>query len=83
MLAAARGAVGVDTGLTHLAAALCVPIVGIYGATDPQATGVLARGPAANLGGLNGFPSPEDVVRALLELGVTASAGDRLASQMP
>jgi heptosyltransferase-1 len=36
------GAVGVDSGLAHLAAALAVPAVTLYGATDPIKTG--ARG---------------------------------------
>ena len=39
MLAGARGVVSVDTGLGHLAAALNVPTVSLYGPTDPKATG--------------------------------------------
>jgi heptosyltransferase-1 len=42
-LAAAAGVVGVDTGLCHLAAALEVPAVTLYGATRPELTGT--RGP--------------------------------------
>lgn len=38
-LARAKGVVAVDTGLAHLAAALNVPSVSIYGATNPQLTG--------------------------------------------
>ncbi|MEJ2060256.1 MAG: lipopolysaccharide heptosyltransferase I [Gammaproteobacteria bacterium] len=38
-IAAARGVVGVDTGLAHLAAALSVPAVILYGATRPALTG--------------------------------------------
>ena len=38
-LATVAGAVGLDTGLTHLAAALEVPCVGLYLATDPARTG--------------------------------------------
>jgi len=38
-LANARGVVGVDTGLMHLAAALAVPGVSLYGPTLPQLTG--------------------------------------------
>lgn len=44
-LAAAELVVGVDSGLTHLAAALGVPTVAIYGSTAPELTGV--RGPRA------------------------------------
>lgn len=35
------GVVSVDTGLGHLAAALEKPVVGIYGATTPDKTGIL------------------------------------------
>lgn len=38
-IAQARAVVGVDTGLAHLAAALSVPSVTIYGATQPALTG--------------------------------------------
>jgi heptosyltransferase-1 len=39
MLADAAGVVAVDTGPGHLAAALAVPCVSVYGATDPGLTG--------------------------------------------
>jgi heptosyltransferase I len=39
-LRAAAGVVAVDTGLGHLAAALGVPTVGLYGPTDPALTGL-------------------------------------------
>jgi heptosyltransferase-1 len=39
LLRASRGAVAVDSGLSHLAAALGVPCVSIYGPTDPKRTG--------------------------------------------
>jgi heptosyltransferase-1 len=68
VLAGAAAAVGVDTGLTHLSAALGVPTLGIYGATDPEATGINARTPMANLGGMGGFPSVEEVAEALAPL---------------
>lgn len=41
VLAGARGVAAVDTGLAHLAAALGVPAVAIYGATQPGLTGTL------------------------------------------
>ncbi len=70
VMAGARAVIGVDTGLTHLAAALAVPVVGIYGATDPRATGVRASGYVVNLGGVGGFPSSDDVLDALQRIGV-------------
>ena len=39
LLQHAAGAVAVDTGLGHLAAALSLPTVSIYGSTDPSLTG--------------------------------------------
>ena len=52
MLGQARAAIGVDTGLSHLAAALGVPTIGIYTATDPGLTGLYAGENALNLGGM-------------------------------
>jgi len=72
VMTASAGVVGVDTGLTHLAAALAVPVVGIYGATDPAATGVYAAGPALNLGTIGRLPSVDEVVNALQQIGVVA-----------
>jgi len=39
VLASARAAVTVDTGLSHLAAAFGIPTVTLYGATEPSLTG--------------------------------------------
>jgi heptosyltransferase-1 len=41
IIATARGVVGVDTGLVHLAAALGIPCITLYGATDPGLIGTL------------------------------------------
>jgi len=41
--ASARGAVAVDTGLGHLAAAFSLPTVSLYGATDAALTGARGR----------------------------------------
>lgn len=65
LLAGARAAVGVDTGLTHLAVALKVPTVALYTATDPGLTGVLGVGFHCNLGGKNQTPSPAAVLAEL------------------
>lgn len=44
LLASAHGVVAVDTGLAHLASALQVPGVFLYGPTDIQLTGVMGKG---------------------------------------
>lgn len=43
VLANAKGIVAVDTGLGHLAAALDVPTISLYGPTNPTLTGALGR----------------------------------------
>ncbi|HUQ27500.1 MAG TPA: lipopolysaccharide heptosyltransferase I [Usitatibacter sp.] len=63
LLAHARCVAGVDTGLTHLAAALGVPTVGIYGATRPELTGLHAAN-AVNVGGAGRVASVEEVLTA-------------------
>ena len=70
MLGQARAAVGVDTGLSHLAVALGVPTVGIYTATDPSITGLYGRANAINLGGKNAAPAVGEVIAALNQAGV-------------
>jgi heptosyltransferase I len=42
-LAQSRAVVGVDTGLAHLAAALAVPSITLYGATEPGRTGTYGQ----------------------------------------
>lgn len=69
VLSAASAVIGVDTGLTHLAAALERPVVGIYGVTSPGTTGVYAHGRAVSVGSHAGFPSVDEVVTALGQLG--------------
>ncbi len=69
LLGAAAAVVGVDTGLTHLAAALGRPVAAIYCGTDPRLTGVYGSPRARNLGGPGANPSPQEVLRALEALG--------------
>jgi heptosyltransferase-1 len=56
VLAGASLAVGVDTGLTHLAGALGRPTVGIFCGTSPSATGVIAAR-ACNVGDVARTPT--------------------------
>jgi heptosyltransferase-1 len=70
IISQAHAAVGVDTGLSHLAAALSVPTVAIYTDTDPALTGVMAGAhqPAINLGGIAQIPTVDEVMQTLLQL---------------
>jgi heptosyltransferase-1 len=65
LLAHARGVVGVDTGLTHLAVALGCTTVGLYVATEPGLTGLSGGAQAVNLGGPGRVPGVDDVVQVL------------------
>jgi heptosyltransferase-1 len=57
--------VGLDTGLTHLAAALGVPTVGIYCGSDPVLTGLYGAPHAKNLGARGQPPAAGEVLQAL------------------
>jgi heptosyltransferase-1 len=65
LLGGVHAALGVDTGLAHLAAALDIPTVGIYTATDPTLTGLYAGARTINLGGINRAPDVAAVIDAL------------------
>lgn len=67
VIASARTAIGVDTGLMHLAVALKKPSVAIYTDTDPRLTGIYP-GEATlgiNLGGKSQIPSAAYVIDCL------------------
>ncbi len=64
LLAGAKAVIGVDTGLTHLAAALNVPVVGIFCASRPEETGIYSES-AVNLGGIDQPPAVASVAAAL------------------
>ena len=70
LLAGAQAVIGVDTGLTHLAAALGRPVVALYCGTHPGLTGVCAgRGARVrNLGGTEVVPEVAEVLTALHEV---------------
>ena len=66
LLSRADWVVGVDTGLTHLAAALGTPTVAVFTATDPELAGVArAGGFARDLGGIGTVPTLGQVIAAL------------------
>jgi len=68
LLGAARATIGVDTGLNHLAAALNVPTIGIYTATDPALTGLYAGSQAINIGNIGCAPNVTAVITALQKI---------------
>ena len=63
-LAGARLVVGLDTGLTHLAAALGRPAVGIFCDYDPKLVGLTGDGLTESLGGVGHSPAPTDIIAA-------------------
>ena len=70
IISQARAAIGVDTGLTHLAAALNIPTIAIYADSDPARNGVIAgaQAKAINLGNIGVTPSAEQVLQAFGKL---------------
>jgi heptosyltransferase-1 len=72
VLAGAQHVVGLDTGFTHLAAALGRPTVGIYCDHEPGLAGLAGAGPVASIGGRGKVPSRADVL-ALLQSQLPAS----------
>jgi heptosyltransferase-1 len=65
LIAGASFVIGVDTGLLHLAAALGVPLVGIFVGSEPGLTGPRGTGPIAVVGRKAEMPAASDVVAAL------------------
>ncbi len=65
VLAAARHVVGLDTGFSHLAAALGRPTIGIYCDHDPGLAGIVGPGRVASVGGKGQVPSRAAVLDLL------------------
>ncbi len=70
VIANAKAAIGVDTGLSHLAVALNIPTVAIYTDTNPALTGLLAgvHTEAINLGGVAKTPNISEVLTSLKKI---------------
>jgi heptosyltransferase-1 len=66
LAARATAVIGVDTGLTHLAAACGAPTVGIYRDFDPGLVGLRGPGPVRSLGGVDANPGVDEVLAAVL-----------------
>lgn len=64
LVAGASFVIGVDTGLLHLAAALGVPLVGIFVGSEPGLTRPMGPGPIAVVGGKRITPSVAEVMVA-------------------
>lgn len=65
LMAGASFVIGVDTGLLHIAAALAVPLVGIFSGSQPKLTGPMGSGLIEVVGTLGRTPSVDDVTQAL------------------
>lgn len=62
VLGAARGVIGLDTGFTHLAAALGVATVGIFCDFDAVQCAVTGPAPCESLGGIGQVPAVAQVI---------------------
>lgn len=65
VLGRARQVIGLDTGFSHLAAALGRPTIGIYCDHEPGLAGITGPGPVASLGGKGQVPELADVLAQL------------------
>jgi heptosyltransferase-1 len=68
LIAGADLVVGVDTGLTHLAAAFSRPVVGIFCDSNPIDACPMGPGPTAYRGDIGKPPSVDEVVSAIREV---------------
>jgi len=68
LVAGASFVVGVDTGLLHLAAALGVPLAGIFIASEPGLTGPMGKGPIVIVGGKGRIPAVAEVEGAVEQI---------------
>jgi heptosyltransferase-1 len=68
LIAGAAFVVGVDTGLLHLAAALGVPLIAIFSASEPDLTRPMGAGAIHVLGAKGSAPSVGEVAEAVGQL---------------
>ncbi|MBX9676819.1 MAG: lipopolysaccharide heptosyltransferase I [Methylotenera sp.] len=69
VISQAKAAIGVDTGLSHLAAALNIPTIALYTDTNPALTGVMgSQAFTVNLGDINEIPSVDTVLAHLAQI---------------
>jgi heptosyltransferase-1 len=60
--------IGLDTGLTHLAAALGRPTIGIFCDYDPRLVGLVGAGPTASLGGVAAPPAANVAIESAAQM---------------
>jgi heptosyltransferase-1 len=65
LFASAKAVVGLDTGLSHLAAAVGAPTVGVYCGSDPVLTGLYGAPLATNVGSSGRPPEVGEVLEKL------------------
>ena len=65
VIAGARCLLGVDTGLTHLGAALGIPSVGIIVGTSAELFSLVSESACATVGDNGVIPQPEEVLAAM------------------
>jgi heptosyltransferase-1 len=71
LIGRAAAVIGVDTGLMHFAAALGVPVVGIFCDSEPLDAQPLGTGRTVYRGGIGAAPSAGEVLGALREIAPT------------
>jgi heptosyltransferase-1 len=67
VLAGAQTVIGLDTGFTHLAAALGRPTLGIYCDHDPGLAGITGTGRVASIGGKGQVPGRAEVLALMAQ----------------
>lgn len=68
LLARAAAVIGLDTGFTHLAAALKVPVVGVFCDSEPIDAQPLGMGPTTYRGDIGCPPPVDEVLEALTDV---------------